>query len=98
MSAIHRRYGRAGLRVRPLHQWIEDAKRESGVYRPELETPEWRKRFRLWYDTGETVEGAADMLRMWPWPKSGGAPSVGPSLKAMRERMERLIEERKRKT
>ena len=57
------------LRIRPLHLWIEDAVRESGKpHRPELQSPAWRKRFRLWYDTGETVAGAAEMLRKWPWP------------------------------
>ena len=92
---IHRRYGRSGLKVRPLHIWIEDIKREAGIYRPELDTPEWRKRFRLWYDTGETVEGGAEMLRMWPWPKHA-EPPVGPEFRALRERMAKLIEERKK--
>jgi hypothetical protein len=93
--ALRRRYGRAGLRVRPFIMWVEDAIRDSGIpSRVEYRTPEWRKRFRLWYDSGETVAGAAEMLRKWPWPHSGGAPPTGPALKALRERMEKMIRER----
>lgn len=88
---MRRHYGHAGLHVRPFIMWVEDAIVESDVpRRAEYFTPEWRKRFRLWYDSGETVAGAADMLRMWPWPR-GGAPPTGPALKALRERMERML-------
>lgn len=93
--ALRHRYGHAGLHVRPFIMWIEDAIRESGrPHRVEFQSPEWRKRFRLWYDSGETVAGAAEMLRMWPWPKSGGEPPTGAGLKALRERMVKMIAER----
>ena len=92
--ALRHRYGRAGLRVRPFIMWVEDAQRESGIpARAEYMTPEWRKRFRLWCDTGETVAGAAEMLRMWPWPRQAINPT-GPALKALRDRMARMIQER----
>lgn len=91
---LHRRYGRAGLKVRPFIMWVEDAMRESGVRRPELGTPEWRRRFKLWYDHGETVQGAAEMLRKWPWPKTSSTPT-GDDLRGLRERMARVIRERK---
>ena len=96
--ALRRRYGHAGLRVRPFIMWVEDAIRESGVIGDavamrEMKTPVWRKRFKLWYDTGESVAGAAEMIRKWPWPR----PDVvltGAGLKALRERMQRMIRER----
>ena len=91
--ALRHRYGHAGLRVRPFIMWVEDAQRESGVRRPELDSPEWRKRFRLWYETGESVAGAAEMLRKWPWPRQD-VIVTGAGLKALRERMARMIRER----
>ena len=68
--ALHRHYGHAGLHVRPFIMWVEDAIRESGMNRSavamaSMGTAVWRKRFRLWCDTGETVAGAAEMLRKW---------------------------------
>jgi hypothetical protein len=44
--------------------------------------------------SSETVAGAAEMLRKWPWPRTGGEPPTGPALKALRERMERMARER----
>lgn len=95
MRRLRRRYGRSGLKIRPFIMWVEDAIRESGVARrPEYQTPEWRRRFRLWYQHDETVAGAADMLRKWPWP-STAEPATGARLKALRERMEKMIRDRK---
>jgi hypothetical protein len=76
------------LHVRPLHMWIADVIRTSGVVRPEFGTPVWRARFRLWQDTGETVDGAAEMLRRWPFPALSATP-VGAELRAVVDRMAR---------
>lgn len=76
----------SALKVRPLIMWIEDVQALSGVRCHELSSPEWRRRFRLWYDSGETVEGGAAMLKAWPWPKAPMA-LVGSELCALRERM-----------
>lgn len=98
LSALRRRYGRAGLRTRPFIMWVEDAVRESGLpHRKEYKTPEWRRRFRLWYNSDETVAGAAEMLKMWNWPRGDVSP-IGGGLKALRERMAKMIEERKGKS
>jgi hypothetical protein len=95
-TTLHRRYGRAlHLRVRPFIMWVEDAIRESGVpARVEYALPEWRRRFRLWYDSEETVAGAAEMLRKWNWP-NGSEPIVGARLTALLARMETMIREGK---
>jgi hypothetical protein len=54
--------------------WIDDAVRESGKpHREEFQSAAWKQRFRLWYDTGETVAGAAEMLRKWPWARVASA-------------------------
>jgi hypothetical protein len=74
------------LHVRPFIMWIEDVLNESRQWRSELKTPEWRKRLRLWYDTGESVSSAADMLRKWPWPKDDLIP-IGKELRELRKRV-----------
>ncbi len=74
------------LPVRPLIMWIEDVIHTSGTAREEYQSPEWRARFRLWRDAGETVKSGADMLRKWPWPKDEIVPT-GRALRDLRERM-----------
>jgi hypothetical protein len=82
------------LPVRPLPMWIEDVMRTSGVRRPELLQPEWRRRLRLWRDSGETVESAAENLRRWPWPRLEATPT-GSALRGLRERMAGRADPRK---
>lgn len=103
LHVLRHRYGRANLRVRPFIMWVEDVIREAGGYGivrrsmvgPHGWSSEWRRRFMLWYDVGETVASAAEMLRKWPWPRSGGEPPTGEALRALRERMEHMIQEKK---
>ena len=79
------------LPVRPFHMWVEDVVRESGIHGAFVEeianSPEWRKRLKLWYNTGETVAGAAEMLHKWPKQQPSATPT-GRELKELRDHME----------
>lgn len=54
--------------TRPFIMWREDVVREGRLTSAEQQTlkePEWKKRLSLWWNTGETVKGAVDMLKFW---------------------------------
>ena len=51
------------MHIRPFHMWVVDVEQEAKVALARPLSPEWRKRLQLWQDSGESVSGAAYMLR-----------------------------------
>lgn len=51
----------SSLPVRPHMMWVIDVEREAGAIVPAGD--DWKRRLRLWHDSGESVTSAAKMLK-----------------------------------